>query len=146
MDDIGFYADTLVDLEKHVVEFLRFCKQKNLKLKTDKFRISENVEFAGATLNSELVRGERIVNILPKDGRIMAFQNLKRPESKTELRSYCGMVSSLASWSPNVNINMPLLRKNCSKNAKVVWTQEMIDEYQTVNELMKSQIKLSPYN
>ena len=138
MNDICFYADNLVDLEKYVCEFLKFCKQKNLKLKTDKFRISENVEFAGATLNAELVKGERIVNILPKDGRIMAFQNLKRPESKTELRSYCGMVSSLASWSPNVNINMPLLRKNCSKNDKVVWTQEMIDEYQTVNELMKS--------
>ena len=76
----------------------------------------------------------------------MAFQNLKRQESKTELRSYCGMVSSLASWSPNVNINMHLLRKNCSKNGKVVWTQEIINEYQTVNELMKSQIKLSPYN
>ena len=144
MDDICFYADNLVDLERYVSEFLKFCKQKNLKLKTDKFRISENVEFAGATINAELVKGERIVNILPKDGRIMAFQNLKRPESKTELRSYCGMVSSLASWSPNVNINMHLLRKNCSKNGKVVWTQEMINEYQTVNELMKSQIKLSP--
>ena len=55
-------------------------------------------------------------------------------------------MSSLSSWSPNVNINMHLLRKNCSKNGKVVWTQEMINEYQTVNELMKSQIKLSPYN
>ena len=115
---------------KNLCEVLKFCKQKNLKLKTDKFRISENVEFAAATFNSELVRGERIVNILSKDGRMMAFQNLKCPESKTELRSYCGMMSSLASWSLNVNINMPLLRKNCSKNGKVVWTQEMMDEYQ----------------
>ena len=76
----------------------------------------------------------------------MAFQELKRPESKSELRSFCGMVSSLSSWSPNVNINMHLLRNNCSKNGKVEWTQELIDEYQTVKEIMKSQIKLSPYN
>ena len=100
-----------------------------MKLKTDKFKISEHVEFAGATLNSELVRGEQRVNILPKDGRITAFQNLKRPETKTELRSYCGVVSSLAAWTPTVNINMPLLRKNCAKNGKVEWTQEMLDDY-----------------
>ena len=87
-----------------------------------------------------------MVNILPKSGRIDAFQNLKRPGTKTELRSFCGMVSSLASWSPNVNINMPLLRKNCAKNGKVEWTQELLDEYETIKEIMKTQIKLSPYN
>ena len=97
MDDLAFFADNLVDLEKHICEFLKFCKIKNLKLKTDKFKISENVEFAGATLNAELLRGEQVVNILPKSGRIDAFQNLKRPGTKTELRSFCGMVSSLAS-------------------------------------------------
>ena len=56
------------------------------------------------------------------------------------------MVSSLAAWTHNVNLNMPLLRKNCAKNGKVEWTQELLDEYETVNELMKTQIKLSPYN
>ena len=78
MDDLAFFADTLEDLEKHVCQFLSFCKAKNLKLKTSKFVISESVEFAGATLNAELVRGEQVVNILPKNGRIDAFQDLKR--------------------------------------------------------------------
>ena len=88
----------------------------------------------------------KVVNILPKNGRIDAFQNLKRPETKTELRSYCGMVSSLSAWTPSVNLNMPLLRKNCGKNGKVVWPQELVEEYEAVNELMHTQIKLSPYN
>ena len=87
-----------------------------------------------------------MVNILPKNGRIDAFQNLKRPETKTELRSYCGMVSSLSAWTPSVNLNMPLLRKSCTKNGKVEWTEEMLAEYETVNQLMLTQIKLSPYN
>ena len=104
------------------------------------------MEFAGATINSELVRGERVVNILPKDGRIMAFQDLKKPVNKSELRSFCGMVSSLSSWTPNVNINMHLLRKNCSKNGKILWTQELEEEYQTVKEIMKTQFKLSPFD
>ena len=41
MDDLVFFADTLADLEKFVCEFLKFCKKKNLKLKTDKFKIFE---------------------------------------------------------------------------------------------------------
>ena len=146
MDDLAFFADSLEDLEKHVCQFLSFCKAKNLKLKTSKFVISESVEFAGATLNAELVRGEQVVNILPKSGRISAFQDLKRPETKTELRSYCGMVSSLAAWTPSVNLNMPLLRKNCAKNGKVDWSAEMVKEYEAANELMLTQVKLSPYN
>ena len=79
MDDLAFFADSIEDLEKHVCEFLKFCKAKNLKLKTSKFKISESVEFAGATLNAkQLVRGEQVVNILPKNGLIDAFQDLKR--------------------------------------------------------------------
>ena len=70
MDDLAFFADTLEDLEKHVCQFLSFCKAKNLKLKTSVFVISESVEFAGATLNAKLVMGEQVVNILPKSGRI----------------------------------------------------------------------------
>ena len=64
MDDLIFFADNLDDLEKHVNEFLKFCKEKNFKLKTSKFKISEHVEFAGATLKAELERGEQVVNIL----------------------------------------------------------------------------------
>ena len=74
MDDLAFFADSLEDLEKHVCQFLSFCKAKNLKLKTSKFVILESVEFAGATLNAKLVRGEQVINILPKSGRISAFQ------------------------------------------------------------------------
>ena len=56
------------------------------------------------------------------------------------------MVSSLAAWTPSVNLNMPLLREICANNGKVEWTQELLDEYEAVNELMRTQIKLSPYN
>ena len=60
--------------------------------------------------------------------------------TKTELRSYCGMASSLAAWTPSVNLKMPLLKKNCAKNGKVDWTQEMLAEYEAANELMRTQI------
>ena len=39
MDDLMFYADSLSDLEKKIKEFLVFCKEKNLRLKSSKFVI-----------------------------------------------------------------------------------------------------------
>ena len=141
MDDICVFADSLPDLEKIINVFLKFCQSKNLKLKMSKFRISEQVEFAGATLSAELVQGEQVVNILPKDNRINAFMNLKRPENKIELRSFCGMFFSLQAWT----LSIPLLRKACAKNGKLEWNQEMILEYEEEMKMMLTQIKLS-YN
>ena len=56
------------------------------------------------------------------------------------------MVSSLLALTPSVNSNMPLLKKSCTINGRVEWTEEMLAEYETVNQLMLTQIKLSPYN
>ena len=85
-------------------------------MKTSNF--SEQVEFAGATLTPELVQGEQVVNI-PMDGRINAFRNLKMPETKTDVRLYCGMLASVQAWTPSVSLDIPFLRKACSKNGKV---------------------------
>ena len=38
-----FFGDTLQDLEIYIVEFLKFCKEKTLKLKMSKFKISEQL-------------------------------------------------------------------------------------------------------
>ena len=85
-------------------------------------------------------------SILPKDGCSTAFQNLKRPETKKELKSFCGMLSSLQGWSPSVPLHSPLLRKSCGPKEKIVWTSEMLLEYDDINKLMLNQIKLSLYN
>ena len=51
------------------------------------------------------------------------------------------MVLSLASWSPNININMPLLRRKCAENGKDEWTQELLDKYETIKEIIGTQKK-----
>ena len=47
MDDILFNAKTLPELKQKLEHFLKFCRQKNLKLKPSKLNISEEVEFGG---------------------------------------------------------------------------------------------------
>ena len=61
MDDILLYSDTLEGLKKELEIFLDTCKKKNLKLKTSKFRVGEEVEFGGTIISSETVGKETVV-------------------------------------------------------------------------------------
>ena len=88
--------------------FLEFCKKKNLKLKPSKFCIGEEVEFGGTLITSETVGSKNVVNILPKSQRVQAFQNLRRPRTRKEVKIFCGMMTSLMKWSPNAPLNAPV--------------------------------------
>ena len=55
----------------------------------------KEVEFAGTTIRAETVQNDDVVNILPRDKRIKAFIELKKPETKKEIQVLCGMMSSL---------------------------------------------------
>ena len=48
-----------------------------LKLKTSKFVVRAEIEFAGSVINASMVKGEDDVTVQPKDGWIKAFENLK---------------------------------------------------------------------
>ena len=66
MDDVLFYHSTLEGAIKELAKFIEFCKKKNLKLKSSKLVIGEEVEFGGALITSETVGSKNVVNILPK--------------------------------------------------------------------------------
>ena len=146
MDDVLIHGKTLKELKEKLENFLAFCRDKNLKLKPSKLNISEQVEFGGAVISSELVRNEQVVCVLPKDKRIQAFVNIKKPQNKKDIQSFCGMLASLQQWNPNVPLNIPMLRKASGSRSKVTWNSELEVEYQAVIKIMQTQIKLSPYD
>ena len=94
MDNV-LYGHTLEELKTKSETFLGFCKEKNLKLKPSKMNIGEDVEFAGTVIRADTVKNEEVVSILPRDKRIKAFFDLKKPESKKEIEVLRGMQSSL---------------------------------------------------
>ena len=146
MDDILLHAKTIPELKIKLENFLTFCRAKNLKLKPSKLNISEEVEFGGTLISSKLVKKEQVVCILPKDKRIEAFFNLKKPKNKKDIQSFCGMLSSLQAWNPSLPMAIPMLRKAAGGSSKVTWNSELEMEYNRVMEIMQHQIKLSPYN
>ena len=86
MDDVLMHGRTLEELEKKLKVFLKYCEEKNLKLKPSKMDISEEVEFAGTAIRAEKREENDVVNILPRDKRVQAFMELKKPETKKEMQ------------------------------------------------------------
>ena len=74
MDDIMMHGQTL-----------KYCEEKNLKLKPSKMIISEEVEFAGTAIRAEKIHENDVVHILPREKRVQAFMELKKPETKKEM-------------------------------------------------------------
>jgi hypothetical protein len=86
MDDILLYGRDLKELKDKLENFLSFSREKNLKLKPSKWQISEQVEFGGTVISAELVKNEQVVCVLPKDKRIQAFYDMKKPQTKKDIQ------------------------------------------------------------
>ena len=102
------------------------------------------MEFAGTAVRAETVKNEDVVSILPRDKRVKAFMDLKKPETKKEVQVMCGMLSSLQQWNPSLSLNLSMLRKATVGKGKLIWTDELEDEYQNAIDILKNRIKLSP--
>ena len=51
------------------------------------------------------------VFIEPKHNRIMALEELRKPETTRELQVFAGMVSSLQNWFPSLPLVIPNIRR-----------------------------------
>ena len=108
--------------------------------------IGEEVEFAGTLIKADIVENDQGDSILPRDKRIQAFFDLKKPSTKKDIQVLCGMLSSLQAWNPNIPLNVSMLRKSAGSRGKVIWNEELEEEYQNVLKIMQTRIRLSPYD
>ena len=57
------------------------------------------------------------------------------------------MLASLQQWKPLVPLNCKLLRAATgARGKKFEWTEDMENEYNNIRQIMKKQLKLSPYD
>ena len=77
-------SPTLKALEAMIKEFLQSCHAKNIKLKGTKFVISTCVEFGGCRISADNLNDKGFIFIQSKEGRVRAFEELKRPTTQWE--------------------------------------------------------------
>ena len=100
------------------------------------------VEFWGCIVSRETL-GDSVF-IEPKNQRILALEQLRKPENKRDLQVFAGMIASLQSWYPSLPLVIPNIRRACGWTARMVWDPMMEQEYAMVKEVMKTQLRLSP--
>ena len=71
---------------------------------------------------------------------------MPKPKTKKELQSFCGMISSMRGWFPNIIFSTDSLRMGCAHGVKFQWTKKMQQEFDKVKLIFTDQIQLSPYD
>ena len=120
------------------------CEDINLKLSPSKFKLSSAVKFGGTIISSQKIKDGHVIFLDPPDQRILAVTEMQSPRNKKELRTLCGMISSLGDWFPSIQFNMKNLRAGCGMMKKFEWTKIMEIEFKAVKNIFTHQIRLSP--
>ena len=123
---------------------MKMCSSINLKLAPSKFKLSSAVKFGGTITSSQRIKDGHVIFIDPPDQRIVAVTEMINPRTKKELRTLCGMISSLGEWFPSIQFNMANLRAGCAEMRRFEWTKVMQDKFQAVKHIFTHQIRLSP--
>ena len=144
MDDFCLFGTSIKDLEEQIEKLMKMCAKINLKLAPSKFKLSTAVKFGGTIISSQRIKDGSVIFIDPPDQRIIAVTEMRNPRTKRELRTLCGMVSSLGEWFPNVQFNMTNLRLGCAEMKRFEWNKAMEDEFLAVKHIFTHQIRLTP--
>ena len=76
-------------------KLMKMCSNINLKLAPSKFKLSSAVKSGGTIISSQRIKDGHVIFIDPPDQRIVAVTEMRNPRTKKELRTLCGMISSL---------------------------------------------------
>ena len=142
--DFCLFGSSIEDLENQILKLMKMCSEINLKLSPSKFKLSTAVKFGGTIISSERIKDGHVIFIDPPDQRIVAVTEMRSPRTKKELRTLCGMISSLGDWFPSIQFNMKNLRAGCAEMRRFEWTKIMQTEFEAVKHIFSHQIRLSP--
>ena len=102
VDDFCLFGNSIEDLEDQIETLMKMCSDINLKLAPSKFKLSNAVKFGGTIISSQRIKDGHVIFIDPPDQRIVAVTEMRSPGTKKELRTLCGMISSLGEWFPSI--------------------------------------------
>lgn len=105
---------------------LKQCKEHNVILSINKFKVGDPVVFSGFNLGS--------AGVFPTEVRTQAITNFPVPKTLKQLRSFLGLAQQLDHMVPDLAMaNVPLYELTKKKN-QFKWT----DQHQTAFELVKA--------
>ena len=134
VDDVVIYDKDAATHEDHVKQFIQRCQDRGISLNKDKWKYCQSkVTFAGFQLSSEGYKVDTSITA--------AISKFPVPASRTDLRSFCGLVNQLASGTALIAELMSPLRPLLSSKNDFVWSDHHSQAFAKVKEqLVKSPV------
>ncbi|UYV65657.1 hypothetical protein LAZ67_3004985, partial [Cordylochernes scorpioides] len=131
MDDILIYGSTMEEHNRNLETVLRRLEENNVKLNAKKQQIAvDKVNFLGHIISRD--------GIAIQASRAEAIQKLKRPENKTEVQRFLGMVTYLGKFIPNLSDKTAPLRKLISNKSEWKFGGEENDCFEKLKNMVSN--------
>ncbi|UYV62275.1 K02A2.6-like [Cordylochernes scorpioides] len=131
MDDILIYGNTMEEHNRNLETVLRRLEENNVKLNAKKQQIAvDKVNFLGHIISRD--------GIAIQASRAEAIQKLKRPENKTEVQRFLGMVTYLGKFIPNLSDKTAPLRKLISNKSEWKFGGEENDCFEKLKNMVSN--------
>ena len=116
VDDILIYGSTPLQLQKRFEAVLKKCREHSLTLSHAKVQTGTEVKFAGMIIGVDGVKVD--------PAKMAAIKNFRQPANITDLRSFRGLATQLASWHPDLAHHFEPLRPLLSPKNTFQWLPE----------------------
>ena len=139
VDDVVIYDGDKDTHTEHVRQFLHRCEERGISLNKDKFQFcQEHVEFAGFNLSED---GYKVSSDITK-----AIADFPSPATRTDLRSFFGLVNQLSGSSSQIaNVMAPLRPLLQSKN-EFLWDANQESTFKTAKKTLVSSPTLTYFD
>ena len=139
VDDFVIYDSNITDHISHVQQFLQCCKENNIALNTDKCQFFQSqVTFAGFQLSAS---GYKIDSSI-----IEAITNYPTPSSRSDLRSFIGLVNQLSTSTNTIATMLAPLRPLLSTKNEFLWSNHHQEAFVQVKTSLTTSPMLSFYD
>ena len=139
MDDIIVWGTTQEEHDKRLRQVMEIARRANLTLNREKCLFSVNrLTFIGDVLCED--------GIQPDPAKIAAIMNMKRPENKTEVQRFLGMVNYLGKFLPHLSTKTAPLRNLLDERNEWSWQESQENAWIELKEILTSEPLLQFYD
>ena len=139
VDDVLVFDEDLTSHVNHVRQFLQRCEERGISLGRDKFQFCQTeVEFAGFHLSQD---GYHI-----SDDITQAINNFPTPSSRTDLRSFFGLVNQLTGSSDSVSSALAPIRPLLSTRNDFLWDTTHTESFLKAKQVLTTAPTLAFYD
>lgn len=117
IDDILIFANSIERLREHTKAVLEVLQKNRLSINEKKCEYEKTqVDFLGYTLNEKGIR--------PIHNKIESIQKFRRPQNKSELKSFLGLVTYIGGSIERLAEKTAVLRGLTHSNVKFTWEEK----------------------